>query len=107
LAEAHKTAFIGTDIMGKSDPELSLADTIIQKKSYFPKSKKKGRPKGKININTASKAQLKALPGVGEVTAKKIIAYREKNRFSSIEEIKRVKGIGPKKYKKMEQYLSK
>jgi competence protein ComEA len=48
-----------------------------------------------ININTAAKAELEKLPGIGPVTAEKIIAYRnEKGYFGSIEAIIEVPGIG-------------
>lgn len=54
---------------------------------------------GKININTASAAELTALSGIGEVTAQKIVAERESvGPFSSPEDIMRVSGIGEKKY---------
>lgn len=54
---------------------------------------------GKININTATQEQLENLPGVGPSTATKIIAYRkEKGKFSKIEEIKEVSGIGESKF---------
>ena len=57
------------------------------------------RPAGKVNINTATAEQLDTLPGIGESTAQKIIADREANGpFSSPEDLKRVSGIGDKKY---------
>lgn len=50
-----------------------------------------------ININTASQADLELLPGIGPVTAQKIIEYREANGFfPSIEAILDVPGIGEK-----------
>ena len=53
----------------------------------------------KVNINSATAEQLDTLPGVGESTAEKIIADREANGpFSSIEDLKRVSGIGDRKY---------
>lgn len=48
----------------------------------------------KININEASLDELLTLSGIGESKAKAIIAYREKGKFKSIEEIKNVEGIG-------------
>ncbi len=52
---------------------------------------------GKLNINTATKFQLCELPGVGEVLADNIIAYRETHgAFTDIFQLKNVKGIGDK-----------
>jgi competence protein ComEA len=49
-----------------------------------------------ININTASQAELERLPGIGPVTAEKIISHRYENGyFASIEDILDVPGIGP------------
>ncbi|MHB1008243.1 MAG: helix-hairpin-helix domain-containing protein [Propionibacteriaceae bacterium] len=52
-----------------------------------------------VDLNTATLTQLDALPGVGPVTAQAILDYRTKNRrFSSIEELQEVDGIGAKTY---------
>ena len=49
----------------------------------------------KININTATPAELKTLHGIGDKKANAIVDYRnEYGRFTSVEEIKRVEGIG-------------
>ena len=61
----------------------------------------------KVNINTASESELDSLPGVGEVTAKKIIDYRNENgKFSSIEDIKNVKGIGDNKFEDIKDSIA-
>ncbi len=50
----------------------------------------------RININTASAAELERLPGVGATRAQAIIAFRqERGAFSSVDELLRVDGIGP------------
>ena len=60
----------------------------------------------KININTASLEELDTLPGIGEATAQKIIDYRkEKGKFSKIEDIKNVKGIGDSKFEKIKDKI--
>ena len=50
----------------------------------------------KVNINTASKAQLMTLKYIGQKLAERIIEYRKKTPFKSVNEIMMVKGIGPK-----------
>lgn len=53
---------------------------------------------GKLNVNTATKAELIELPGIGEVTAEAIIEYRMYKRpFQSVEELTSVDGIGDAK----------
>ena len=51
-----------------------------------------------VNINTADAETLAALPGIGQVLAKRILAYRQQNgSFRVVEEITNVEGIGEKK----------
>jgi competence protein ComEA len=53
-------------------------------------------PAAKVHLNTATLEQLDALPGVGPVTAQKILDYRtEHGSFQSIDELDAVSGIGP------------
>ena len=62
---------------------------------------------GKININTASWEELSALDGIGEVLAKRIVAYREQNGpFSLTEELLQVRGIGEKKYQAIREKIT-
>ena len=50
-----------------------------------------------ININTATVEEFTQLKGIGQTKAQAIVAYREMNNgFKSLEDIKNVKGIGPK-----------
>jgi competence protein ComEA len=58
-----------------------------------------GSASGALDLNHASQPQLEELPGVGPVTAQAILAWRQQNgRFSRIEELQEVDGIGPKTY---------
>jgi competence ComEA-like helix-hairpin-helix protein len=51
----------------------------------------------KVNINKASVEELSTLKYIGEKSAQKIVAYREKNGpFKSIEDLVNVPGVGPK-----------
>lgn len=57
---------------------------------------------GPININTAGTEQLEKLPGIGPSLAARIIEDRAKNgRFRKIQDLDRVRGIGPKLIEKM------
>ncbi len=56
----------------------------------------------KININTATKAELMILDGIGEVKATAIITHREKyGAFTEIDEIKEVEGISTNLYEEI------
>ena len=60
----------------------------------------------KININIATQSELETLPGIGTATAVKIITYRKENgKFKTIEDIKKVKGIGESKYNEIKDLI--
>ena len=60
----------------------------------------------KINLNAASAEQLESLPGIGPVTAKRIVDHRAKvGKFKRIEEIINIKGIGEKKFETIKDRL--
>lgn len=60
-----------------------------------------------ININSAGIEELESLPGIGPVTAKNIIDYRDTNGlFKAKAELQNVDGIGEKKYEKIEHLIS-
>lgn len=59
-----------------------------------------------VNINTADEKALDTLPGIGPAMAKRIIEYREtEGAFQSIEDIKKVRGIGEAKFAKMKDKI--
>ena len=54
---------------------------------------------GAVDLNRANQSQLEELPGVGPVTAQAILTWRQQHgRFSRIEELQEVDGIGPTTY---------
>jgi comEA protein len=60
-----------------------------------------------VNLNTATAAQIDALPGVGAATAQRIVEYRQKNGpFKKIEELMNVKGIGEKSFLKLKPLIT-
>ncbi|HTY10334.1 MAG TPA: helix-hairpin-helix domain-containing protein [Bacteroidota bacterium] len=65
-----------------------------------------GRPdrkgKKKINLNTATKDELRSLPGIGDGIAEQILIYRDEHGgFSSVDQLRKIKGIGVKKLEKL------
>ena len=60
-----------------------------------------------ILLNSANVEMLEKVPGIGPVTAERIIIYRSKyGRFQSLEEMKKIKGIGEKTFIKIKPYLA-
>jgi len=60
-----------------------------------------------INVNTAGLDELVVVPHIGEKTASAIMNYRRENgNFSSLNELKKVSGIGQYNFKKMKDYLT-
>ena len=62
---------------------------------------------GRININNASRSELMDLPGIGDVLSGRIIDYRNQHgAFSSIDDIRRVSGIGDKKFEAIKDLIT-
>ncbi|WP_177201570.1 helix-hairpin-helix domain-containing protein [Butyrivibrio proteoclasticus] len=62
---------------------------------------------GLININKATKEELKTIPGIGEKVAGKIVEYREQSGyFACIEDIMKVSGIKDKLFSKIKEYIT-
>lgn len=61
---------------------------------------------GKVSLNQADAEKLMTLPGIGPSMADHIIAYRrEHGAFTSIDELQKVKGIGPAKFQKLKDQV--
>jgi len=92
---------------------LNLAQEVFDgQKIYVRSDAAEGGTSGedgytlKININTAASGQLESLPGIGPVTAEKIIRHREKyGHFSKKEDLMDVSGIGPKKFEQVKDLI--
>lgn len=85
-------------------------DTVTNDNEYRNENNTLNEPESnndnKININTADLSELDSLPGFGQVTAQKIIEYRQEHtKFNSIEELMNIKGIGEKKFNNVKDYI--
>lgn len=60
----------------------------------------------KISLNRADSTELKSLPGIGPEMAHRILAYRQSHgSFNSLEEVRKVPGLGRKKFERIKPYL--
>ncbi len=102
-------------VLGAIDNEVwldptnkTVAETHLQKHydNYKTKAMKKGL-NGPLNINEASLAELVLLPQIGPVLAVKIVEYRNiRSLFATIEDIKKVEGIGQGTFNAIRYYIS-
>ena len=90
-----------------SDNFDSKAEVLDFKSNGFTKRKKAPPPAEKsIDINTADLETLIKLPGIGEITAQKILDLRaERGKFGNLGELMDVKGIGKSKFSKIKKFL--
>lgn len=71
------------------------------------KSPKKEASTGSVNINSASETELVALPSIGPSKAKAITEYRQQQGgFKSIDDLQKVKGIGPATLEKLRAHVT-
>jgi competence protein ComEA len=64
-------------------------------------------PGGRVNLNTATLAQLDALPGVGPVLAQRIIEHRDqRGGFRAVSDLRQVNGIGDARYEELKDLVT-
>ena len=88
------------NIKSKIDAEIQKCPQIKQPSSFV------NPIINKINLNTATQAELETLPGVGEKLAQKIIIAREQQKFTSLQDVDKVPGISAKMLAEWETMIS-
>lgn len=84
-AELERVRGLGTRAVASLEPLVQTPDAPVRP------------PPARIDINSASAAQLEALPGIGPALAGRIVASREaEGPFASVSALQRVRGIGPR-----------
>jgi len=91
---------IGSKTVEKMKPHITVGKEYQKRQSSRPE-------KQKIDLNNAERAELKQLPGIGQVTAERIIRYREQHGgFSRPDELKNVSGIGTTTYARVKDRIT-
>lgn len=86
---------------------INLAMKLIDGEEILIPRTEENQNKGVININTADMYKLCKLDGIGESLASNIIKYRSENgRFKTVNELKKVKGIGAEKFNKIKNKIT-
>ncbi len=84
-----------------------VPSTVAAQSKAATRTAAKGATTAVVNINTASAAELDALPGIGAKTAARIVEYRQKNGpFKKVEELMNVRGVGEKSFLKLKAQIS-
>lgn len=75
--------------------------------SAVTESSQTAQPDTPVDLNTATVEELTALPGIGDVIARRIVAYRQVHGpFTSLEELAEVKGMGEKRIEDIQDYVT-
>jgi competence protein ComEA len=83
------------------------AQPLLAQSATSGRDARPAQPVTMVNLNTATSAELEALPGVGAKVAARIIEYRQKKGpFKKIEELMNVQGIGEKSFLKLRPQLT-
>ena len=97
------------EIKGKSVRQSAMGESAAKNAAQAAgvsrqKTKADGKSSsltGKVHINSASAGELQSLPGVGPALAQKIITERQQARFTSVDDLRRVPGIGKAKLERL------
>ena len=94
-------------------PGAELSVAAVPRRAAPPSPRKSGKTKKEeglhgivININEASAGELQRLPRIGPTLSERILEERGKGRFRSVEELRRVKGIGPKTLDNLRPFIT-
>ncbi|MGD2279311.1 MAG: helix-hairpin-helix domain-containing protein [Candidatus Omnitrophota bacterium] len=87
-------------------PEIVIIKEGIKEKLTLGEVEERLKESRRVDLNTATAGQLRAIPGVGEVLSSRIIEYRDsRGGFESEADLLNVEGIGKKKLESIKEYI--
>jgi competence protein ComEA len=89
-----KAIVVAVSLVGLALPQLAGANDRVSDKDKL------------VNINQASSEELEGLPGIGAKKAAAVIAFRVHHPFRRVQEVMRVKGIGPKLFGRIKELVT-
>jgi competence protein ComEA len=90
----------------ESDSTFASLSSVPEDSSSVLAKEVTGEASGKLDINLATKQELMDLPGIGEVTAERILKYREETgKFNAVEDLRAIKGISKMKLEKIKPFI--
>lgn len=121
LDELRQVAGVGPATLERLRPWLCVAEVadataVVERRSLYPPATMEPEPRpaagrkeaalsGPIDINRANVAEFQKLPGIGPVLSQRIVDERGKRPFKSVDDLRRVSGIGPKILERMRPYV--
>ena len=103
LGEANRSGTVELAVQHSAEPAqssrtLPSTDTSPEPSTLSEQTAATERTGGLLDLNTAGKEELMELPGIGDVLAERIIAYRQEcGGFYAVEDLLNVEGIGEKR----------
>lgn len=105
----------GNQLKGVDISDINLARVLVDGEQILVGGSKSGAgksavkkisPDNPLDVNRATLAQLDTLPGIGPVTAQRIIDYRTKvGRINALDELKKISGLGGSKFEEIKPLL--
>lgn len=98
---------VGVVPPGAGPPKTTSTVVPGTRDSARPSRTTPSKPPAPVDLNTATEAELDSLPGVGQATAQAIVAWRaEHGRFTSVDQLAEVAGIGPARLERLRRLVT-
>jgi competence protein ComEA len=100
---------LGSTVVAQDKPATMppMPDAAAKEKMSTMSGKKAMPAMGPVDLNSADVATLQKLKGIGPVKARAIVAYRQQHGpFKSVDELKKVKGIGQKTLEQLKDKIT-